>query len=84
MEKSAQIEIHHAGFGRKEKIFDQKSISISDLQIEYLNLENSVRNNERECFAQSRCSHCGGPHLTKKCFKQQWKWKGYNKPPFNP
>ena len=41
---SSQIESHQAEL-IKDKIIDQKSISISDLQIDYLNLDNSVRNN---------------------------------------
>ena len=53
------------------------------MQIDYLNLDNSVRNNKRECFSQSRCNHCGGSKPTKKYFMQQRKEKGYKKPPFN-
>ena len=48
----------------KGKVIEQKSLSISDLQIDYLNLESLVRNNEREIFSQSRFSHCGGLHPT--------------------
>ena len=50
---STQIATHQAELGREEKIIDQKLLSISDLQIDYLNLDNSVRNNEREIFTQS-------------------------------
>ena len=50
---------------------DEKILSISDLQIDYFNLDKSVRNNERSIFSQSRCSHCGGSHR-------------YKKPQFNP
>ena len=57
---SAQIEIYQAQMRREEKFIDQKLLSISDLQIDYLNLDNLVGNNDRENFAQSRCSHCGG------------------------
>ena len=35
---------------REEEIVDQTSLSISDLIIDYLNLDNSVRNNERTSF----------------------------------
>ena len=56
---SAHIEKHQAELKRKEDIIDQKSLSTSDLQINYLNLVNLVRNNEREHFARSRFSHCG-------------------------
>ena len=48
----------------RSKVFDQKSLSIYELKIGYLNLENSLRNTEREQFDQSRCSHCGGSHKT--------------------
>ena len=68
----------------EEKIIDKKLLLISELQIDYLNLENSVGNNERVNFSQSRCSHCGGSHSTEKCFKQQQKEKSYKKLPFNP
>ena len=62
---------------REENVVDKKSLSISDLQIDYLNFDNSVRNNEGGNFAQSRCSHCGGFHPTEKWFKQQRKDKGH-------
>ena len=44
--------------------------------MDYLNLENSVRNNYRENFSQSRCIHCGGSHPTDKCLKKS-KRKNY-------
>ena len=69
---------------REEKFIDQKSLSISDLQIDSFNLENSVRNNEGANFSQSRYIQCGGSHPNKKLFKQQWKVKAITKPPFNP
>ena len=47
---SAQIESRQADFRIVEKSIDKKSWSISDLQIDYLNLENSVGYNERENF----------------------------------
>ena len=47
---SAQIASHQAEFRTEERIIYQKSLSISGLQIDYLDLENSVRNNEREQF----------------------------------
>ena len=46
----AQIASHQMEFRRKEEIIDQKSLSTSDLKIGYLNLENSVSNNERANF----------------------------------
>ena len=41
---SAQIEIEQAELKREETFAYQKSLSISALKINYLNLENSVRN----------------------------------------
>ena len=54
---SSQIYRQQEEFRREEKFVDKKSLSISDLKIDYLNLENSVRNNERDFFFQSRFSH---------------------------
>ena len=47
---SDQIEIHKAYLRREENFVYQKSLSISALKIDYLNLENSVRNTERANF----------------------------------
>ena len=47
---SAQIDIHQAELRREEKITDKKSLNISSLQIDYLNLDSSSgfgRNSER-------------------------------------
>ena len=41
----SHIASHQAELGRETTFIGQKSLSISDLQIDYLNLENSVRNN---------------------------------------
>ena len=57
---SAQIVINYSELRREEKFIDQKS----KLQIDYLNLDNSVRNMEREYFSQSRFSHCRISHPT--------------------
>ena len=54
---------------RELKIINQKPLSIYDLQIYYLYLENSVRNNERAIFSLSRIIHCGGSHPNMKCSK---------------
>ena len=62
----AQIEINQAELRREEKFIDHKSLTISDLQIDYLNLDNSVRNIERVNVSQSIWSHCGGSHPTEK------------------
>ena len=54
---SAQIASHQVEIRREEKFTDQKYLSISSLQTDYLNLDSSsgcVRNNERKTlFRQS-------------------------------
>ena len=52
--------------------------------MDYLNLDNTVGNNERANVYQSRCSQCGGLYPNAKFFKQYPKEKGYKKLPFNP
>ena len=42
-------------------------------------MDQSVRATEKETFAHSKCSHCGGSRTTKKWFKQQRKGKGNDK-----
>ena len=44
---SSQIASHQVDLSREGKIVYRKSLSISALQIDYLSLENSVRNTER-------------------------------------
>ena len=61
---SAHMESHQDYLRREEKIVDHKSLSISALQINDLNLESSVKNTERASLYQSRCSDCGGSHPT--------------------
>ena len=48
---------------------------MSTLQVDYLNLGNTVRNTGREKLSQSKWRHCGGSHPTEKLFKQQRKDK---------
>ena len=55
---------------REEKFDDQKSLSLSGLQIDYLDLDHSVRASKRENVAQSRCSNFGGSHPNEKGFKK--------------
>ena len=50
----SQIASYQEELRREERIINQKSLSISDLQRDYLNLNNPVKKNEREFFAQSR------------------------------
>ena len=70
---SAQIASHQAELRREEKFTYQKSLSISSLNNDYLNL-NSISgfgiNSERANTAQTKCTFCGGTnHSTEKYFK---------------
>ena len=72
---SAQLTRHQAEFRREEKYHDQNKLDISSLQIDYLNLENSVsgssRHNERSHSVQTKCTFCGlNHHSAEKCFKR--------------
>ena len=58
---SAQIASHQAELRREEKITDQKSLNISSLQIDYLNIDSSSgssRNSERLHAVQTKCTFC--------------------------
>ena len=70
---TSQIAIHQAELIIEEKYTNQKYLSISCLQTDYLNIEKnsgSVRNNKRENFVQEKITFCGGTnHPTDKCFK---------------
>ena len=44
---SDQVASHKAELRIEERFFNKKYLSISDLQIEYLHLDNLIRNNER-------------------------------------
>ena len=60
---SAQIARHQAELRGEEKVTDQKSLNISSLQTDYLNLDRSSgssRNNERAHAVQKKCTFCGG------------------------
>ena len=71
---SAQIAIHQAELKREETFTDQKSLNISSLQTDYLNLDSSSgfgRNSERSHTVQKKCALCGGNnHSAEKCFKR--------------
>ena len=64
---------HQAELRREEKLADQKSLNISSLQTDYLNLESSSgsnRNSERADAVQTKCIFCGGVnHSTKNASK---------------
>ena len=79
----SQIATKKAQLMREANIVDQKSLSISALQIDCYILENSVRNTEELFFSRSRGSQYMGSHPTEKCFKQKIKENGNNKSPFN-
>ena len=60
---SSQITSHQEELRREEKITDEKCLSISSLQTDYLNLDNSSgcgRNIDRENIIQAKCTFCGG------------------------
>ena len=59
---STQIASHQAELRSKEKFTNQKSLNISSLQTDYLNLDNSSgfgRNSERSHTIQKKCKFCG-------------------------
>ena len=60
---SAQIPSDQAELRREEKFTDQKSLNISSLKTDYLNLDSSSgfgRNSERTHDVQTKCTFCGG------------------------
>ena len=71
---SAQIASHKAELRREEKFTDQKSLNISSLKTDYLNIEWSsgyIRNRKRAYAVQTKCTFCGGNnHSAEKCFKR--------------
>ena len=72
---SAQIAIHQAELRREEKFTDQKSLNISSLQTDYLNLDRSSsgssRHSEIAHYVQAKCTFCGGNNNSaEKCFKR--------------
>ena len=70
---SAQIDSHQVELRREEKFTNQKSLNISSLQTDYLNLDSSSgfgRNSERAHAAHTKCTFFGGTnHSAEKCFK---------------
>ena len=60
---SAQITSHQVELRREEKNSDQKSLNISSLQTDYLNLDSSSgssRNSEISHAFKTKCTFCGG------------------------
>ena len=60
---SAQIASHQAELRREETFTDQKSLNISSLKTDYLNLDSSSgssRNSKILHYVQAKCTFCGG------------------------
>ena len=60
---SSQISSHQEELRREGKFTDQKYLSISFLQTDYLNLDSSSgcgKNSERANHVQTKCTFCGG------------------------
>ena len=59
---SDQMASHQEELRRKEAFTDQKSLSISSLQTDYLNLKSRSgfgRNSQREKTVHTKCTFCG-------------------------
>ena len=72
---SAQIASHQAELRREESFTNQKSLNISSLQTDYLNLDSissgSSRHSKTAHSVQAKCTFCGGNNnSTEKCFKR--------------
>ena len=71
---SAQVASHQVELRREEIFTDQKSLNISSLQTNYLNLDRSSgfgRKSEIAHAVQTKCTFCGGKnHSEEKCFKR--------------
>ena len=77
---SARLASHQAELRKEEKFPDQKSLEISSLQTEYLNLDNrnsgSSKHKEKANSAQKKCTYSGlSNHSVEKCFKKTRKEK---------
>ena len=54
-------------FQKRGNFSDQKYLSLSSLQTDYLTLDSiSDRNNERENLVKVKCTFCGGSHPTER------------------
>ena len=64
---------------REETITDKKSLNISSLQTDYLNLDSSsgfYRDSEGAHDVQTECKYCGSiNHYAEQCFKKEKKVK---------
>ena len=71
---SAQIDSHQAELRREGKYTDQKSLKISSLQTDYLNLDRSSdfgRNGERAHAVQTKCTFCGDTNHSAEKFSKR-------------
>ena len=70
----SQISSHKAELRREGKNTDKKSLSISSLHTDYLNLDSSSgfgRNSKIANTVQTKCNFCGGVNISaEKCFKR--------------
>ena len=78
---SAQIASYQVESRREEKFTDQKSLNISSLHNDYLNLDSSSsgssRHIDREHYVQAKCTFGGGNNYSvEKCFKKDQTGKG--------
>ena len=71
---TADIASHQAQLRREVNVTDQKYLSITSLQTDYLNLDSSSgsgRSIEGENIVQKKWSFCGSAnHSAEKCFKR--------------
>ena len=69
-----QIASHQAELRREGNFTDQKSLNISYLQTNYLNIDSSSgfgKDSQREKNVHTKCTFCGGTnHSAEKCFKR--------------
>ena len=77
--KSAHISSHQAELRREEIFTDQKSLSITSLQTDYLNLDSSSgsgRKEDRSNLVHKKCTFCGGTNHSAEKKKKIRKHKG--------
>ena len=76
---SAQKANHQSELKREDKFTDKKSLNISSVQTDYLNLDSSSgfdRDSERAHAIQTERAFCGGINYSaEKCFKRTRKEK---------
>ena len=77
---SAQIKNNQVELRREETFTDQKSLNISSLQTDYLNIDisssGSSRHSDRAHYVKAKCTFCGGNTHSAKMFQKDYKGKG--------